>query len=122
MKTIIKLDNAVIRELITDSNDTLVHYHNLYCRVEHYDDDEIYYNDEEFFNTFFANDVIRAVQAACYGSYSYGHEYVQFNGYGNLESSSYPEDLVNIDSIIDSIIDHPEEYDIEIEEDEDSTI
>lgn len=43
-------------------------------------------NDEDFFNTYFENNVDEAVRAVCYGDYNYTDEYVRFNAYGNLES------------------------------------
>lgn len=43
-------------------------------------------NDEDFFNTYFANRIDEAVRAVCYGDYNYTDEYVRFNAYGNLES------------------------------------
>lgn len=48
--------------------------------------DEIHYNDEEFFELFFLNDVMEAVRSVCYGDYRYTDNYVMFNGYSNLES------------------------------------
>lgn len=44
------------------------------------------HNDEDFFNTYFANRIDEAIRAVCYGDYNYTDEYVRFNAYGNLES------------------------------------
>ena len=116
--TIIKRANLL--DVISESNESKVHYHNIYCEVEKYYDDVIYWNDEEFFNMFFANEVIKAVQATCYGDYSYGHEYVTFNGYGNLNSSNYPEDFMDFSALMESIEADPDAYDLMFEdEDED---
>ena len=96
MKTIEKLITDQINEM-TDSQ--LVDLNNAYCQSAGYSDNEIYSNDEEFFEIFFANRVIEAVRAVSYGDYSYQHEYVKFNGYGNLESFNY----VNTDDLVESI-------------------
>jgi len=58
---------------------------NEYCSEER-SDDEIWDNDEEFFNIFFGGKVLEAVRAVSYGEYNYCDDYVRFNGYGNLES------------------------------------
>lgn len=62
-------------------------------------------NDEEFFNTFFYNNPMELARAIYYGDYEFWHDYVRFNGYGNLESSDrygvvkeckeYIDDIVN---------------------------
>ena len=44
-----------------------------------------YQNDEEFFDTFFANKPMDAVRAVQYGEYNYCDDYVKFDGYGMLE-------------------------------------
>ena len=116
MKTTI-IKQANLLDVISESNETKVHFHNLYCEIEKYYDDVIYQNDEEFFNTFFDNEVLKAVQAVCYGNYSYNHLYVTFNGYGNLDSSNYPEDFIDFPSLVESIEANPNDYDIMFEED-----
>ena len=69
---------------------------------------DFYNNDEEFFEVFFENkdDVARAVS---YGDYRYMDEFVRFNGYGNLESTSLYgliDELKNyIDDIVTNLID-----------------
>ena len=62
---------------------------NEYCSEESIDS-EIFTNDDEFFEMFFANDVIKAVQATQYGKYNYSDDYVMFDGYGNLDSFNNP--------------------------------
>jgi hypothetical protein len=77
-------------DIINDMNEAeLVQLNNEYCEAANYHDEEIFVNDEDFFSTFFEKDVIGAVRAVSYGSYNYSHNYVKFNGYGNLESFSY---------------------------------
>ena len=66
---------------------------NEYCSENGDPDNQIYENDEEFFNLFYANDVFGAVQRAIYGEYNPMHDFVTFNGYANLESISSSEGL-----------------------------
>ncbi|QZA69798.1 hypothetical protein 043JT007_280 [Bacillus phage 043JT007] len=65
------------------------------------------HNDEDFFNTYFEGEPMKAVRAAVYGDYNYTDDYVKFDGYGNLVSvSAYDmeEELKeNIDEIIDAL-------------------
>lgn len=69
---------------------------------------EAHYNDEEFFNTFFYNNVMEAVRAVFYGDYNYNDDYVMFDGYGNLETLSENEYdhllLDNMDDIVERVI------------------
>lgn len=66
-------------------------------------------NDEEFFRTFYENDIDEAVRAVCYGNYNYTDEYVTINAYGNLDSCSEYEyqNLLeeSVDDIADNLID-----------------
>jgi hypothetical protein len=107
-------------ESITDylnglDNDELVNIHNTYCRENNYDD-EIFNNDEDFFNTFFDGKVLEAVRAVSFGEYRYNDDYVTFNGYANLESFNSPGDRVDISAIANDILESPENYDIELNE------
>lgn len=109
MKT---LKESILDQIENMSESELVELNNAYCQSANYPDDEIYNNDEEFFEVFFSDRVVEAVRAATYGDYSFGHSYVKFNGYGNLESMNY----VGTDDLIES----PEtiaEYAIENESD-----
>ena len=79
----------IINKMTTDQ---LIELNNRYCQSI-CSEGEIYENDEEFFNLFFPNagDGLRVAQAVFYGDYNYSHNYVKFNGYGNLESLDYFE-------------------------------
>ena len=55
----------------------------------------IYDNDEDFFNTYFSTP-LDAVRASFYGDYNYNDNYVRFNGNGNLDSSNYADDLMDL--------------------------
>ncbi len=80
-----------------DSNE-IMEVNNVYCQHNNYPDDEIYLNDEEFFNTFFSN-VIDAVKAVTYGKYNFHHKYVAFNGQGNLDCYDY----LDTNNLVDSV-------------------
>ena len=67
----------------------LIDLNNTYCQSANICDSEIYSNDDYFFETYFANETLRAVQATQYGDYRYSDDYVTFNGYGNLDSFKY---------------------------------
>lgn len=103
----------------------LVELNNDYCRSASYNDDEVHANDEDFFATYFDNDVMGAVRAVSYGSYNYTHTYVKFNGYGNLESFSYfrVDDLCeNVETMAEYIAENLHDfYQFYIEEVEEET-
>lgn len=69
-------------------------------------------NDEDFFETFYGNDILGAVRAVCYGEYSYTDEYVRIDAYGNLETSNSIQSELedNIDDIVEHIIENWEEF------------
>ena len=75
----------IIDYLAQLKDDELMDLWNNYCCEERMDD-YIYYNDEYFFEEYFANNVDEAVRTVCYGDYRYRDTFVIFNGYGNLES------------------------------------
>jgi len=94
-----------IIELINnmDQNE-LVQLNNLYCQSANIYDSEVFSNDEEFFSLFFPNagDGLKVAQAVFYGDYNYSHDWVSFNGYGNLQSYCYftTDDLCELVSTI----------------------
>lgn len=77
--------NTIIEQINNLSEEELIELNNTYARWIG-SEDEIYCNDEEFFETFFNGNVNEALRAAHFGDYNWSHEYVKFNGYGNLES------------------------------------
>jgi hypothetical protein len=106
---------AVMSYLNGLDDNELVNAHNTYAR-ENSSDDEIYSNDEDFFNTFFEGKTNEAVRAVCYGEYRYTDEYVMFNGYGNLESFNNPSAHIDLIVIANDILENASNYDIELEE------
>ena len=103
-----------ITDIINDMNEAeLIQLNNEYCEAVNYRDNEIYDNDEYFFATYFENDTIGAVRAVSYGNYNYSHNYVKFNGYGNLESFSYfsTNDLCeNVETMAEYIADNLQDF------------
>ena len=76
-----------IIDLINDmDNNELIQLNNEYCQSANYLDDEIYSNDDEFFETFYGTNTLKAIQATQFGDYRYHDNWVKFNGYGNLDS------------------------------------
>ena len=107
MKTLKDLVIDTINDLSTSD---LVDLNNTYCRENNYNDDEVFYNDEEFFETFFSSKPYELARAINFGSYNFADDYVKFNGYGNLETVNYfsVADLVEtVDNIADWCIKNP---------------
>ena len=121
MKTTIKKTEEAVREYISGLTDSeTVSAHNQMCDNLNYPDDQIFSNDEDFFNTFFENRVLEAVRAVAYGDYNYTHDWVKFNGYGNLESTNFPADWIDEPQLIEDIMNNPDDYYIEFEEEEEN--
>lgn len=116
METIKNNLDAVKTYLTELTSQYQVNIHNTYCQENNLSDDEIYSNDEEFFNLYFDNKVLEAVRAVSFGEYKYNDEFIKFNGYGNLVTFNYPENEIDIAAIAEDILENPERYDIEIEE------
>lgn len=78
-----------------------------------------YENDEDFFNTFFADNPMEVARATFYGNYKYCDQYVRFNSYGNLESFDEYEviNLVKnyIDDVVNSLLECWEELYIDLQ-------
>lgn len=121
MKTQLKRNLESVTEYLESlSNSDLVSIWNEFAR-EQRPDDEIYFNDEEFFNVFFDGRIMDAIRAISYGEYDYSHEYVIFNGYANLETFNDPTGNIDINELAEDILENEQNYyDIELEdEDED---
>ncbi len=88
-------------------DDTLIALHNHYSQEICGSGDAIYHNAEEFFSIYFS-DVLEAVRAVCFGEYRYQDEYVQFNGYGNLETTNNPEDWFDFGELATELLEDPD--------------
>ena len=100
-----------IKEYLEHLDDgTLVQHYN--TMSWDYDTDRyIHENDEDFFTTYFGQDVIKAVMATQFGDYRYSDHYVVFNGYANLDSFNYGSDYIDTDELAEFIIDNPDAFD-----------
>lgn len=81
-------------------DDDWLYLHNEYC-WENRPDDVISHNDEEFFETYFSNDVLGAIRSVYFGDYRWNDKYVVFNGYGNLETFNDPMDHIDETELIE---------------------
>lgn len=76
-------------------------------------DDQIFGNDQDFLETFFHSNPDSLARAIFYGDYNYSHEFVRFNGYGNLETFSWFEkkDLCEyVQTIAEYIAENPKYF------------
>ena len=98
------LKNQITQILNSATGTDIMEINNQYAQNCNFIDSEIYFNDDEFFSMFYPNegDGLKVAQAVFYGNYNYSHEYVVFNGYGNLESFSYL-DSNNLCELVDNI-------------------
>ena len=73
-------------------------------------------NNEEFYNSFFLDNPMELARAIYYGNYEYCHDYVKFNGYGNLETTDryglVKECKYYIDEIVTELIKVYEEIEV----------
>lgn len=108
-----ELNNFDTAQLISAFNDYLIEENKM--------DDYIYDNDETFFDENFESPM-KAVQATFYGDYRYADDYVQFNGYGNLNSYQEYEIknlIIEDQDFLDYIYEYqfdPADYDIDLDE------
>jgi len=111
-----KTKQNIIDQIENFTSSELVELNNAYCQSCNIPDSEVYANDEEFFEIFYPNagDGLKVAQAVHFGDYNYSHDWVRFNGYGNLETiySFGTEDLCELVSVIaERIIECPEDFD-----------
>lgn len=95
-------EEQLIEQIENLSESELVQLNNTYCQCCGIDS-EAWGNDEEFFNLFFPDaKAFEALQRAHFGDYNWSHDYVKFDGYGNLESFQCFElkDLCELPSVI----------------------
>lgn len=94
------------------TTDEKVQVHNAFA-INHRPDDEIFINDEEFFNLAFEGRPFEAVRSAFFGHYKYSDNYVWFNGYANLDSSDYEDEmpLADKEELAEYFIEHYMEID-----------
>ena len=96
----------------------------IYNNTERFED--IFYFEEDFFENMFATKM-DAAMATSLGTVDWSDEYIQFDGYGNLESLSDYDARQKVLDNLSEIYDHEDAWsdyididDFEDEEDEDS--
>lgn len=75
------------------------------------DEQEWYDFDEYFFSIFFENNPMEAVRAWHFGggdNNSWNHDYIHFNGYGNLETASDFNVANEAEDMMDEIFERPD--------------
>jgi hypothetical protein len=105
---------AIIEEIDSFNTGQLVQLNNIYCDGAGYPDDQIYSNDANFFADYFSGNIMEAVRAVSYGDYTYTHDWVRINGYGNLETMQYLDsgDLCeSVDTIAEHVAENFSDYD-----------
>lgn len=83
-----KVKEEVIIEEVFDLmiDDEIIELYNNF--LEENKDNKYYLNDEDFFNSFFYNNPMKAVKAVKYGNYKVYEEYVKIGDDGNVYSIS----------------------------------
>lgn len=117
-----KFIKAIIEEINSFDSDQLVQLNNTYCENVNYPDDQIYSNDANFFADNFDGNVMDAVKAVSYGDYNFNHNWVKYNGNGNLESMNYVgvEDLCeSVEVLAENVSENFSDYDNLFDLDED---
>ena len=91
------------------NTEELVEVHNKYCDAYNDMDNIIYENDDYFLETYFMERPAELARAIQYGDYRYNDVYVQFNGYGNLDSFDYTDGHVFLSDIANYVADLEED-------------
>jgi hypothetical protein len=90
--TTIKTRDELIQDLMIEikemDSSEIFDLNNRFCDSANYSCDQLFMNDDEFFEIFFSKS-IDAVRAVHFGDYNWSHDFVMFDGYGNLQSYSY---------------------------------
>ena len=120
MTTIENNYEEIIKAIEAMSNEEQMEIHNQYCENINNMDDQIFYNDEEFFEMFFNGRTTELIRAMEYGDHRTSDKFVKFNGYANLESFNDVASEIDINCIAEDILetDAANYYSIELEEEE----
>jgi hypothetical protein len=107
MKTVEQITETL--EALSDSE--LFDLWNEYCAEISNSNTQVFYFNDDFFTKYFS-DPGEAARATFFGDIkSWNDTYIQFNGYGNLESSNYLSELISIYDLANHIEANQEEYD-----------
>lgn len=93
-----------VLEMLRDMNDSdLVAVHNEYCdKVSCYDDK--IYDMYEINNLLYGRSPLEIITDA--RDVNANDSYIRYDGYGNLESTDYPQDWMDLDEIADYIVEN----------------
>lgn len=94
IKTIGELKEMFFEACDKTSTEDIVSIHNEYCEETNHEDDMVYENNEYFFEEQLSGTSL--LDTSCktfYGDLSPAHDYVWFNGSGNLSSSDFERDM-----------------------------
>ena len=103
------LKQKVKNYIMSIDEDELMELHNDYCDAHNNPVALIYENNDLFLNERFSNpsDLARVITK----DYRYNHDFVKFDGYGNLESSDYVWSLINdYSELVDYVINENQSY------------
>ena len=111
-----KLEANITEYLESLSPSALRSIHSEFCSAANYYDNEVFDMDD-FEEIVSGWKPLELAQRIFYGDFNPNHDYFYFNGYGNLVSTDYPEDLIDISEIVSYIVGNDDElYDDEIRE------
>lgn len=93
-----------VLEMLRDMNDSdLVAVHNEYCDKVSYYDDRIY-DMYEINDLLYGRSPLEIITDA--RDVDANDSYIRYDGYGNLESTDYPQDWMDLDEIADYIVEN----------------
>ena len=95
-------DESLISALETLSESKLFNLWSNYCDENSYDDN-IYYNDENFYENFFPNSWDLAQILSYEKEFSIQDKYVKFDGYGGITTFNDIKDYVDLSDLADWI-------------------
>ena len=109
------MENTKLFEKVKETIETMKEYElielwNSYCEAAHYYDDKIEFMVD--LPEMFSDDIFNLLNRFYYGHDSNGNEsqanpnrnYFKLNGYGNIITTDYPTDFINIDELADFIV------------------
>jgi hypothetical protein len=99
-----------IQGILEGLNDSeIIEIFNKYCETVNYCDDIIYDNDDDFLDNNFQSPS-ECIKVVNFSNYSYNHKYVQFNGYGNMESTNDVGEFISYSELADYIVRNDEDF------------
>lgn len=96
--------NKIMEYLACDCN-YIIGIYNEFCD-ENNDSDARIYTMDELDDMLDSKTPTQILMMMHFGNFNPMDEYFRFDGYGNLESTDFLEDWINLDDIIDYIIDN----------------